>query len=187
MSLWPWHWHIPVWPGDHIPVVGNTKSCTPNAMCWEEHIPAFLGCPHQECTIWICPPGGRSDRPTPRVTWQLVKMALFKILEDMGHRNNRTCSRLEGTSRHDREIQCMFLDGALDHKGKKERWDSWQILNGIFGLESSIVKMLTFWFGSLCGGSVGDYLCFREYILESLEYVKGYHVYILLAVNAGKE
>lgn len=120
MSLWPWHWHIPVWPGDHIPVVGNTKSCTPNAMCWEEHIPAFLGCPHQECTIWICPPGGRSDRPTPRVTWQLVKTALFKILEDMGHRNNRTCSRLEGTSRHDREIQCMFLDGAQDRKGKKE-------------------------------------------------------------------
>lgn len=64
--------------------------------CAEKNTAAFLGCPHQECTIWICPPGGRSDRPTPRVTWQLVKTALFKILEDMGHRNDKDVFQVGG-------------------------------------------------------------------------------------------
>ena len=119
-------------------------------MCWEHSVISVISLPGM-CNLYLVL-GRTSVRHTPRVIWPWVKPVLFKTVENVKDRNYKELY-LEEMSRDDNEIQYMSLD-VLDQKRKRHSWDSWQNLNAILGLDGTVVKMLTFWSGSLYGGFV---------------------------------
>ena len=68
----------------------------------------------------------------------------------------------------------MVLAGILDQKGKRDRWNGWHHLNGVYGLGSSLVPMLIFCLGRLYHVMQEMALVLGRYTLEILRNV-GYH------------